>query len=218
MAIVPPVLQRTGGVTDLNGRGHSSVATVQASAEVNGSPSEPTQSRVQVSFAAIYNDYFEFVWRNLRRLGVAEEGLRDAAQDVFIVVHRRLSEFDGSGRIQPWLYSILRRVASDHRRLARRKGWSNHEQPESIVDPHEPGPEARAVRGEARRLLLRLLGELDEDRRELVILVELEGLNVPEAAHAMNCNLNTAYARLRSARQLMQGGFARYRAEERRSR
>ena len=211
-------VSRAERVTDSRSVGHGSVATVQTSAEPSGSPSEPDPGLVKVAFAAIYNDYFAFVWRNLRRLGIADEGLRDAAQDVFIVVHRRLSEFDGRERVQPWLYSILRRVASDHRRRVRRKERTDDEQPDSIVDPHEPGPEARAARGEARRLLLKLLGELDEDRRELIMLIDLEGLSVPEAADAVNCNLNTAYSRLRTARQMVQEGFERQLAEARRSR
>jgi len=63
---------------------------------------------------------FEFVWRNLRRLGVAESALRDSAQEVFLIVHRRLGEFEGRGTLRAWLYSILRRVAADERRWRRR--------------------------------------------------------------------------------------------------
>jgi RNA polymerase sigma-70 factor (ECF subfamily) len=174
--------------------------------------------QTRVSFAAIYNDYFEFVWRNLRLLGISEGALRDAAQDVFVVVHRRLSEFDGSDRLRPWLYSIVRRVAADHRRRSRRKERPDSEQPDSIIDPHEPGPENRAARGESLRLLVTLLGELDESWRDLIVLVDLEGFSVPEAAQIIGCNTNTAYSRMRSARQMMQVGFEQHLAEERRSR
>lgn len=186
--------------------------------------SEPTEPENQrklacgaVSFAAIYNEHFAFVWRNLRRLGVAEAGLRDAAQDVFLVVHRRLHEFECRGSTQAWLYSILRRIAADHRRRVRRKDITDVEPLDSVVDPGEPGPESRAERSEAVQLLLRLLGELDEEKRDVLVLVDLEGLSVPEAAEATNCNVNTAYSRLRAARQAMQQALERHRTNEWRS-
>ncbi len=170
--------------------------------------------QTRVRFAALYNDQFAFVWRNLRRLGVPEAGLRDAAQDVFLVVHRRLREFEGHGSVQAWLYSILRRVAADHRRHHRRKDITNAEPAEFVVDASDPGPESRALRSEAVQLLLTLLRELDDDKRDILVLVDLEGLSVPEAAEAVNCNVNTAYSRLRAARQAMQAGLDRQRADE----
>ncbi len=184
------------------------------SAELNPTLNERTVAESTVSFAALYKHHFAFVWRNLRRLGVPESGLRDAAQDVFMVVHRRSSEFEGRGTVQAWLYSILRRVAADHRRRGRRKDLADTEQADTLEDSSEPGPEHRAARGEAKRLLLKLLATLDEDKRDLLVLVDLEGLSVPEAAEAVNCNLNTAYSRLRMARQLMQEGLELQRAEE----
>lgn len=167
-----------------------------------------------LSFAALYSDHFAFVWRNLRRLGVPEAGLRDAAQDVFLVVHRRLGGFEGRGTPQAWLYSILRRVAADYRRRGRRKDLTDHEQAEVLVDVSDPGPENQAARGEALELLLMLLGELDEDKRDVLVLVDLEGMTVPEAAEVVSCNLNTAYSRLRAARHEMQAGLERHRSKE----
>ena len=204
-------------MTDRHPTGHSLIAPVQTSANLSDDPNPRKQVGCSVSFAALYKDQFAFVWRNLRRLGVAESRLRDAAQDVFLVVHRRLHEFEGRGSVQAWLYSILRRVAADHRRGELRKGMADSESPETLADAHEPGPESRALRSEAVRLLCKLLGELDEDKRDLLVLVDLEGLSVPEAAGAVNCNLNTAYSRLRAARQAMQMGFAQHRAEDWRS-
>jgi len=201
-------------VTECARTGHCPNATVEMSAELNPTLNASTVARSSVNFAALYKQHFAFVWRNLRRLGVPESGLRDAAQDVFMVVHRRSNEFEGRGTAQAWLYSILRRVAADHRRRGRRKDLANAEQTDTLSDPSEPGPEHRASRGEAMRLLLKLLSELDEDKRELLVLVDLEGLSVPEAAETLDCNLNTAYSRLRMARQLMQEGLERHRAEE----
>src|SRR5664280_2412756 len=105
-------VMRTGRInlliTDSGHTGHGTNATVEMRAERNPTLNERTVASPTVSFAALYKNHFAFVWRNLRRLGVPESVLRDAAQDVFMVVHRRSGEFEGRGTEQAWLYSILR--------------------------------------------------------------------------------------------------------------
>jgi RNA polymerase sigma-70 factor (ECF subfamily) len=183
-------------------------------AEPKQTSDEPEGAVPNLSFAELYKTHFAFVWRNLRRLGVPDARLRDAAQDAFLVVHRRLSEFEGRGTLEAWLYSIVRRVAADHRRHILRKCPSNPQPTEGLSDEANPDPEDQAARGEEMRLLLQFLAELDADRRELLILVDLEGLSVTEAAAVLDCNLNTAFSRLKSARHHMQAGLERYRANE----
>ncbi|HSD87703.1 MAG TPA: sigma-70 family RNA polymerase sigma factor, partial [Kofleriaceae bacterium] len=68
------------------------------------------------SFDEVYAAHFAFVWRVLRTFGVPDAALEDAAQDVFVVVHRRLPEFEGRAAITTWLFAIARRVAGAHRR------------------------------------------------------------------------------------------------------
>ena len=170
-----------------------------------------------LDFDAVYAEHFAFVWRNLRRLGVREGSLRDAAQDVFLVVHRRLSDFEGRGTVQSFLYSIVRRVAADHRRRLSRKALRDADDLETVADARSVGPEQEAVRGEALRLLLHLLERLDPDKREVLILAELEAMTIPEIAAALESNVNTIYSRLRAARKLMREGYERHHAERRRS-
>jgi RNA polymerase sigma-70 factor (ECF subfamily) len=170
------------------------------------------------SFEAVYDACFDVVWRNLRRLGVPDAQLDDAVQEVFLVVHRRLPEFTGRSSLKTWVCAIVTRVASDHRRALRRK--SPHTRtPEAAVEadttPDErPDPEARAVRVEGVRLLHRLLDELSDDKREVLVLAELEELTVPEIAEALGENVNTIYARLRAARHEFELGALRARARD----
>ena len=58
-------------------------------------------------FERVYAEHFAFVWRNLRRLGVAPAQLDDAAQEVFIVVHRRLAEVRVEA-LRPFLFGVVR--------------------------------------------------------------------------------------------------------------
>jgi RNA polymerase sigma-70 factor (ECF subfamily) len=169
----------------------------------------------EVAFQAVYAGYFRAMWRTLRRLGVATAQLDDAVQDVFVVVHRRLGEFDGRS-LRGWLYAIAVRVASDYRRGAAQR--TTLPLPESLVDPGVDPARASEL-GESVRLLHELLAELDEPKRAVFVLGELEELSAPEIAEALGENLNTVYARLRAARARFDAAFRRRRArDERRAR
>src|SRR6187402_2587413 len=69
---------------------------------------------------AVYEAHFRYVWRCLRSLGVHDAQLDDAVQDVFVVVQRRLGEFDGNAALRTWLYAIALRIARKYRDSARR--------------------------------------------------------------------------------------------------
>jgi RNA polymerase sigma-70 factor (ECF subfamily) len=162
-------------------------------------------------FRVVYAEFFRPVWRTLRRLGVESAELDDAVQDVFLVVHRRLAGFDGRS-LRGWLYAIALRVASDHRRGAAHRRAAPL--PETLVDP-KPDPARANELGESVRLLHELLAELDEPKRAVFVLGELEELSVPEIAEALGENQNTVASRLRTARTRFDDAFRRYRARER---
>jgi RNA polymerase sigma-70 factor (ECF subfamily) len=170
----------------------------------------------------LYDSHFSFVWRNLRRLGVPDPILEDAAQDVFLVVHRRWDSYDASwSSIETWLFGILLRVARNHRRTLRRRGaLVNLSASESSTRTPvaEDGPADLVARREAAALLDRLLEGLDDDKRAILVLVDLEQVTVPQAAEALGLNLNTAYWRLRAARKQLERALARVKAAERRTR
>jgi RNA polymerase sigma-70 factor, ECF subfamily len=160
------------------------------------------------SFDEVYAAQFAFVWRTLRRLGVPEDSLRDAAQDVFVVLLRKLPEFEGRAPLRSFLYSIVKRVAFEHRRAHARNDARGGAHADDIEGPHWHGPESSAEHGEALRLLYLLLGTLDDDKREAFVLAELEGLTVPEIAALTGANPNTLYARLRAARTQIRKAWA----------
>ena len=151
------------------------------------------------SFDEVYAAHFAFVWRVLRTLGVSERGLEDAAQDVFIVVHRRLCEFEGRAAITTWLFAIARRVAASHRRASGRDASRT----EPLADEPAGGADTFAAlsRAQASATVMGILDTMDEDKRIVFALVELEQLSVPEVAKMLDLNLNTTYSRLRLARQ-----------------
>jgi RNA polymerase sigma-70 factor (ECF subfamily) len=166
---------------------------------------------------AIYEEHFEFVWRSLRRLGVPPSAVDDATQDVFVVVHRRLREFDGKSRVKTWLFSIALNVALHHRRtLARRQPELGPEPDEELVDLGSASPQDETLRAEAARLVHSLLESLDDEKRAVLVLAHLEQMPAPEIAEALGIPLNTVYSRLRLARRQFDAALRRHDARERR--
>lgn len=164
-------------------------------------------------FDAVYRDHFAFVWRSARRLGVREASLDDVVQEVFVVVHRRLASFEGRSSMKTWLFGIVLRVVRDHKRSARNRRTATEVDPDAL-QASEAGPSERAEQAEAVRILHAILDEMADELREVFVMAELEQLTVPEAAEALGLNVNTAYARLRTARQAFEQAVARRRARD----
>jgi RNA polymerase sigma-70 factor (ECF subfamily) len=154
----------------------------------------------------VYEAHASFIWRSLKRLGVREADLEDITQEVFIVVHRKLSGFDGRSALKTWLFGIALRVASDYRRRA-------HVQREDIVSEVPEGetqadaPERIAAK-QARAVLDRILDGLDEEKRATFVLFELEQLPMAEVAELTQVPVQTAYARLYAARRIVEQAVA----------
>ena len=150
--------------------------------------------------AALYEQHFDYVWRSLRRLGVAPRDQEDLAHEVFLSYFRTRAGFDRSRPLRPWLFGIAFRVASDFRRLARNR----LEVPEgpSFMDPVDqtPDAEAQAVAAERRRLVLAALDGLSLEQRAVLVMHDIDGHSMPEIALALDVPLNTLYSRLRLGR------------------
>lgn len=149
-----------------------------------------------LSFDDVYSANVAYVWRVLRTFGVGEAQLEDAAQDVFVVVHRRLGEWEGRAAITTWLFAIARRVASAHRRKT--AGKLTEELSDDLAGATDTF--AAMSRAQAAATVMAILERMDEDKRIVFALVELEQLSVPEVSRMLEINLNTTYSRLRLAR------------------
>lgn len=138
--------------------------------------------------------------RTLRYLGVREADINDVFQEVFLVVHRRLEEFEGRASLKTWLYQIARHAASDQRRRA----YMRNEVP--TAEPalgRADGGVSRSAQLEARQLLLQALDQLDDDKRAVFVLFEVEGMTMNEVVEVLGCPLQTAYSRLHAARKIV---------------
>lgn len=168
-------------------------------------PAPAAAPDLEPAFAAMFRTHHDFVWRILRRFGVPEPALDDKVQDVFLVVYRRWSDLDPATPPRSWLYGIARRVAADQHRGERRRERRLAAVPEPAP---QPPPDAHLAEGEAAIFLESFLATLDEDKRAVFVLADLEGLTAPEIAAAVGANLNTVYSRLRLARQRFAAAIA----------
>jgi len=158
------------------------------------------------------------VWRSACRLGAPESNVDDVVQEVFVIVHRRLPDFEGRSSLKTWLFGIVHNVVRAQRRaLSAREPHpadaSRRTDPETLTDP-APSPYEALSKLEATRVVDRLLEALDDDKRAVFVLAELEQMSVPDIAAALGIPLNTAYSRLRLARHDFATAAARHRARD----
>lgn len=152
-----------------------------------------------VPFKELFDAHAAFVWRVLRRHGVPLRELDDACQEVFLVVFRRLPEFEGRSSLRTWIYGIAVRVAIALRRRAfMRRELLSSDTPEAWTSE---GPGEAYAEREAQRLLDAALRALPRPKREVFVLYELEGMTIAETASALGVAENTALYRLYGARK-----------------
>jgi RNA polymerase sigma-70 factor (ECF subfamily) len=168
----------------------------------------------EVAFRTMYDAHVDFVWRNLRRLGVADADAEDRTQEVFVVAHRRFAEFVDRGHgPRAWLFQIVLRVASDARRHHRR----HPEVPDGGLAMDRVSIEAQQTDAIARReALSRLdtaLASIDLARRAVLVLHEIEEMTAREIAQVLGIPLNTVYSRLRVARVELEQALLRQGAD-----
>lgn len=162
------------------------------------------------ALAVVYREQHDYVWRSLVRLGVPYDQVADSVHDVFLVVARRLPEFEGRASIRTWIFSIAMRVAQAARRdLARaRKRAARMEPGSEGHSPHEAM--------DASAALYSLLDRIDDEKRAVFVMAELEGMTAPEIAEVLGVKRSTVYSRLRLAREALEKVAERVRATEQR--
>jgi RNA polymerase sigma-70 factor, ECF subfamily len=170
------------------------------------------ESPGHADFRAVYDAWFGEVARWIRSLGGLPADRDDILQEVFLVVRRRLSSFDGKN-VAGWLYRITRRQVRDFRRRA----WVTQIFTRRRVDepdllPHTGGSPVTALeRKEEQRILHAILEKMPDARRSAFVLFEIEGLSGEEIARIQSVPLNTVWTRLHHARKEFFALAAKYR-------
>ncbi|XYH94514.1 RNA polymerase sigma factor [Sorangium sp. So ce1128] len=178
---------------------------------------EPPAEPPRPSFEDVYKSLLPYVVRVLWRMGVPARNLRDVAQEVFLVVHRRFEDYDPRLPMKAWVASIASHLALRHQRLARNRRELLARSEAERIDVADPGcdPEALFARAETQRIVRELVQRIEGDRRVVFILYELEGLDMRSIAEALQVSENTAWDRLRRARKEFAAAVRRLNASDR---
>ncbi len=165
-------------------------------------PRTSTAAERDARLRAMVAAHFEFIWRSLRGLGVPQGSVDDAAQQVFWIASQKLDAIQ-VGSERAFLFSTARGVAANARR-SRIRSRETDDAPLATMADGAPDPEQAAQRSQAKKLLERVLAEMEEDTRTVFVLFELEGLTSTEIAELLSIPVGTAASRLRRAREEFQ--------------
>jgi RNA polymerase sigma-70 factor, ECF subfamily len=164
--------------------------------ETSRPPAEP------LALEDVYRDHFDFVYRQAARLGGPGIDAEDAAQEVFLVVGRKLGTFDATSLITTWLYGITLNVVRSMRRRARiRRLFELGQEEEGRSEVPVVRSLDRAEVLDAHRIAYEILDKLAPKKREAFILAEFEGLSCEEIAAMSGTKTETVWSRLHYARK-----------------
>lgn len=163
------------------------------------------------TFQELFAAHAHFVWRVLRRFGVREADLEDTCQEVFLVVYRRLADFEGRSSLRTWIYEIARRTALAQRRTSGNRTLLVGAQDSEELAVDVQTPEHALADRRALAWLETVLAQLDEEKREAFVLYELEEMTLAEVAASLNAPVNTVHYRVQAAREAIRVARTRFR-------
>lgn len=171
------------------------------------------------SLEQLIREHRSFVQRTLAQLGVPARDLPDAAQEVFRGADRGLPAFDPAIATHPetaircWLFGICQNQAASHRRTANRRA-EDFFTTDSLAAalPAADDTEQALIDAERNQLLLALLSTLEARRRAVIVAYEIEGIPMVEVAAALAIPVNTAWNRLRLAKEDLRMRWTRMQA------
>jgi RNA polymerase sigma-70 factor, ECF subfamily len=162
----------------------------------------PAGEATPASFEAIYRAYADTTARWAQQLGGAGVDSDDVVQEVFLVVSRQLGRFRGDARLSTWLFEITRKIAANHRRRHRWRFWHAGRGHDADSEPsRRPAPDAELERRQTLEQLYRVLDQLPDKYRTVLVLYEMEGMSTQEIADLRQLNLSTVRVHLARARE-----------------
>ena len=184
---------RSGGLADTHAR--------LAQRILREHPPEPerTVESAPPSFEELYRRHAAFTWRALRHLGVGAAAIDDAMQELWVIVHRRLADFERRSRIETWLFGIALNVGRNQLRAERRRAAAPLESEPAAE--HGADGQAREAQLEAFDLVHEFLAALDEQRREVFVSTLLAGMSAAETAEATGLDVGRVQNLVRAMRR-----------------
>lgn len=149
------------------------------------------------AFSELVRRHRDRLWSvALKTLGDREEAA-DALQDALVSAYRAAHTFRGQAAVTTWLHRITVNACLDRARKAKSRPATPIPEPErleGLLEPHESA-DAPAERRDLRRQLQRALAELPPEQRAALVLVDMQGYPVAEAARILDVPVGTIKSR-----------------------
>ncbi|MGI9156398.1 MAG: RNA polymerase sigma factor SigM [Marmoricola sp.] len=168
------------------------------------------------AFGILFGRHRDRLWAVALRTTGNGEDAADALQDAMIAAFRRAETFRGDAQVTTWLHRIVVNACLD--RLRRAKVRAVQALPDDLAEYAECGdvlaangsgdPEAAAQRAELAGEVLAALDELPADQRSALVLVDMQGVPVAEAAQILQCPTGTVKSRCSRGRVRLAGLLA----------
>lgn len=149
------------------------------------------------AFERIIALHEHMVLRVAQRLLTNTEDAKDAAQEVFLRLHRKLGRLEADRDLGPWLYRVTVNICRDVARRSRKS--ASIDEAESVASEGQ-GPEAAAIAAQQKRLVLAALTTLTHREREAIVLRDLEGRTTTEIAGILGSSEGTVRSQLSTGR------------------
>lgn len=179
---------------------------------------QAAQSGDEQAFGLLITHYQQMAKRVAQQILRTEEAAADAVQEAMIKVYRALPRFQ-EGNFRSWLLRIVTNTCYDHlRRQKRRRALSLDELTEGSDTEASLGersqdtvedPEAVALQRERMQLLLAAIDDLPAWHRNVVLLIDVHGLDYEEAADQLGVPLGTVKSRLSRGRAALRDRLVR---------
>ena len=166
------------------------------------------------AFGVLFTRHRDRLWAVALRTTGNREDAADALQEAMISAFRRADSFRGDALVTTWLHRIVVNASLD--RLRRNKVRTAQPLPDDLDEYAGRGavlaagddrgdPEAQAVLGERRATVLAALERLPPDQKAAIVLVDLEGHPVEDAARILECPTGTVKSRCARGRARLAG-------------
>lgn len=175
---------------------HQRVVTVRSLAQTS------PEREAALSLAELFRAHARDVGRWAYRLGGPLMDVEDVVQEVFVVAHQQLASFRGDAAPSTWLFRITENVVRHRRRKDRLRRWLRKDA-EALADrraAQEASAQQRLEEHERAKRLYRVLDQMGERARAVLVMFELEGLSGEQIAELYDARVGTVWVWLHRAR------------------
>ncbi|MFZ5468478.1 MAG: RNA polymerase sigma factor [Myxococcota bacterium] len=160
------------------------------------------QKSAPLTVEEVYRAHVQLVARWARRLGGPAIDVEDVVQEVFLAVHRKLGGFRGDAAVSTWLYRITDNVVRHRRRKERWRHWlgGTSEEVGGALESDAPTPSAAVEARQDSERVWRVLDQMKDKYRTVLVLFELEGMSGEKIAELTGARVATVWVWLHRAR------------------